>query len=135
VLLYLVSFVATFIFGGALFEEPGWRGFALPRLQRLHGPLVGTLILGVQWAFWHVPLFLTPSWAASSDGDGFLAVVSFVVSTIFFAFVITWVFNNTQASLLLAMLVHASADTFSLNGIFPTPVAADNLPSVSGFGP
>jgi len=47
VLLYLVSFVATFIFGGALFEEPGWRGFALPRLQRLHGPLVGTLILGV----------------------------------------------------------------------------------------
>ena len=81
-----------------------------------------------------MPLLLTPSWAASSDGDGFLAVVSFVVSTIFFAFVITWVFNNTQASLLLAMLVHASAATFSLNGIFPAPVAADNLSSVSGFG-
>ena len=37
-------------------EEPGWRGFALPRLQRAHSPLVATLILGVVVALWHVPL-------------------------------------------------------------------------------
>jgi len=49
-LLYLLSFVLTAILGGPLLEEPGWRGFALPRLQLLHGPFVGTLILGLLWA-------------------------------------------------------------------------------------
>src|SRR5215217_6181224 len=39
-------FVYVFFLGGALGEEPGWRGFALPRLQSLHGPLLGSLILG-----------------------------------------------------------------------------------------
>jgi membrane protease YdiL (CAAX protease family) len=136
VLSYLASFVVTFIFGGALFEEPGWRGFALPRLQRLRGPLIGTLILGVLWGSWHLPLFLSRTWAASSGGGGFLAVVGFVVSTILLAIVITWVFNNTRASLLLAMLVHASGDTFSdtLGEIFPAKVANANMPYVIGFG-
>src|ERR671933_1437818 len=57
---YLGSFVLVTILGGPLFEEPGWRGFALPRLQPLHGPLVGTLILGLLWALWHLPEFLVP---------------------------------------------------------------------------
>jgi uncharacterized protein len=53
VLTYPVAFVSTFILGGPLGEEPGWRSFALPRLQPLHGPLVGSLILGILWACWH----------------------------------------------------------------------------------
>ena len=47
---YLGSFVLVTILGGPLFEEPGWRGFALPRLQPLYGPLAGTFILGLLWA-------------------------------------------------------------------------------------
>jgi uncharacterized protein len=58
---YLGAFVLMVVLGGPLFEEPGWRGFALPRLQRLlHGPLVGGLILGSLWALWHLPGFLVP---------------------------------------------------------------------------
>jgi membrane protease YdiL (CAAX protease family) len=61
---YLLSYLLTFglvlVLGGPLLEEGGWRGFALPRLERLHGPLVGTLILGVLWALWHLPEFLVP---------------------------------------------------------------------------
>src|SRR5215217_6503863 len=56
----LFLFVYGFFLSGPLGEEPGWRGFALPRLQALHGPLVGTLILGPLWALWHLPLFFTP---------------------------------------------------------------------------
>jgi membrane protease YdiL (CAAX protease family) len=136
VLSYLAFFVLVFIFGGPLLEEPGWRGFALPRLERLHGPLVGTLILGVLWALWHLPEFLVPSWAASSGGGGILGIIEFVVITITFAIIITWVFNNTYASLLLAMLVHASIDTFgsALGEIFPAPAASSTLPLLIGFG-
>jgi membrane protease YdiL (CAAX protease family) len=51
--LYLSSF-AFHLFGAGLAEEPGWRGYALPRLQRRYGPLRGTLMLGSRWAIWHL---------------------------------------------------------------------------------
>ena len=77
------------IFGGQ--EEPGWRGFALPRLQQRHTPLVATLILGLGWGIWHVPLY---------GPDGF--VVPLVL-----AFYYTWLYNKTR-SVLLCILLHAS---------------------------
>jgi CAAX protease family protein len=61
VLPYLSAFVFMVLIGGPLFEEPGWSGFAQPRLQRLHGPLIGGLILGSLLALWHLPGFLIPS--------------------------------------------------------------------------
>src|SRR5262249_42488550 len=58
----LALFVYIFFLGGPLGEEPGWRGFALPRLQRRYGPFFGSLILGPIWAFWHLPIFWIPAW-------------------------------------------------------------------------
>jgi uncharacterized protein len=52
---YLVSFALVTVLGGPLLEEGGWRGFALPSMERLHGPLLASLILGVLWALWHLP--------------------------------------------------------------------------------
>jgi uncharacterized protein len=60
-LAYLHAFISMALIGGPLFEEPGWTGFAQPRLQRFCGPLVGGLILGSLWALWHLPGFLIPS--------------------------------------------------------------------------
>jgi membrane protease YdiL (CAAX protease family) len=114
VLTYLSTYVLVVILGGPLFEEPGWRGFALPRLQPLHGPLVGTLILGLLWALWHLPEFLIPAWAESSGGSSFLAIVKFVLIATAFAILTTWVFNNTKGSVFMAILVHASIDTSSI---------------------
>ena len=71
---------SVFLAGGPLLEEGGWRGFALPRLQRLRGPLVGTLILGVLWGLWHLPVYFGPL-ALTGPDDTFLSTgINFVES-------------------------------------------------------
>src|SRR3954451_3777433 len=104
-------FVYAFFPGGALGEEPGWRGFALPRLQSLHGPLLGSLILGPLWGLWHLPLFFTP-WNELTA----LNVVGYVLITTCLAIMYTWVFNNPKGSILIAILLHASFNA-SVTGI------------------
>ena len=137
---YLLSYLGTFalvvVLGGPLFEEIGWRGFALPRMERLHGALLASLILGVLWALWHLPEFLVPSWAASSGGGGLVGITLFTLTALTFTIVITWVFNNTRASLLLAILFHASIDafTFPLAAMFPAKALASAFPLMIGFG-
>ncbi|MGQ1839690.1 CPBP family intramembrane glutamic endopeptidase [Kocuria turfanensis] len=87
---YLAGFVFVAVLGGGL-EEPGWRGFALPRLQHRLGPLRATALLGLLWGVWHVPLY---------GPLGF--VVPFVL-----AFFYTPLRNRT-GSVLLCVLLHAS---------------------------
>jgi membrane protease YdiL (CAAX protease family) len=124
------------VLGGPLFEEIGWRGFALVRMQALHGPLLASVILGVLWALWHLPEFLVPFWAASSGGGGILGIILFIITAITFTIVITWVFNNTRASVLLAILVHTSIDAFTvpLGEIFPARAVSSAVPFIIGFG-
>jgi len=86
-------------------EEPGWRGFALPRLLGRFGPIVGTLILGIAWAFWHLPLFIisgTPQY-----GTGFLP---FALELMAWSMVMTLVMMHARGSVVAAMLFHASAN-------------------------
>ncbi len=81
-------------------EETGWRGFALPRLQRRFGALKASLLLGVAWSVWHTGMFLFVSTAPTVVAVSYLNIV--VGSVIF-----SWVYNRTRGSLLLAMLLHA----------------------------
>src|SRR5215216_4270837 len=110
VLTYPVTFIVVLLIGGPLGEEIGWRGFALPRMQPLHGPLVGSIILGLLWGLWHLPEFLVPAWADTSGGSDLLAIVKFCIFAIVSAIIFTWVFNNTKGSVLIAVLVHATID-------------------------
>lgn len=106
--LYLPAYAAHVYFG-PLFEETGWRGFALPRLQQRHGPLRASLILGGLWAGWHFFLYV-PSYFRSGVGTGLINLALFVVSTVAMTFLFTWLANHTRASILLAMLLHGSFD-------------------------
>jgi membrane protease YdiL (CAAX protease family) len=104
-----------------LAEEPGWRDFALPRLQRRFGPLAGSMVLGPLWAVWHLPLFMT-EWGGWPDAD-WTRPVAFAVFCIAFNTVMTWVFNRTGESLPLAMLLHVSVNNFASimwSELFPT---------------
>ncbi|WP_035858115.1 CPBP family intramembrane glutamic endopeptidase [Cryptosporangium arvum] len=104
----IVQFVTT-----ATAEEPGWRDFALPRLQRRFGPVLGTCVLGLLWGCWHLPLFLT-EWGGYPDVS-WVQPVEFVASCIPLSLVMTWVFNRSGQSLPLVMLLHALINsTYSL---------------------
>jgi membrane protease YdiL (CAAX protease family) len=105
-LLYPVFFLVVMILDGPLLEEPGWRGFALPRLQDRWGPLVGTVILGILWASWHAPQYLTSTFSAANGGLSVSGVSVFLIGAVSFSVIITWVFNHTRGSLLLAILIH-----------------------------
>lgn len=121
---YLIAFVSMVLIGGPLFEEPGWTGFAQPRLQRLHGPLLGGLILGGLWALWHLPGYLIPSQKLTDipPRGTVLDFVVFALALVGLRLVIMWVVNNTRSSVLMAVLTHASWNTFysaALIGLFP----------------
>lgn len=103
-----LAFVIVGFVSGPLFEEPGWRGFALPHLQAQMGALRGTLLLGALWSAWHLPQFLVPEWAQENGGLSPTLVVTFLLMVVAIAPVLTWVFNRTNGSLFLAMLAHSS---------------------------
>jgi len=106
-LLIAVIFLAFSIFpGSALGEEIGWRGYALPRLQAGRSALSASLILGVIWGFYHLPLYFTGQAARPLS-----LFPPFLISVIALSVILTWVYNSTGGSLLLVVLIHA---TFNL---------------------
>jgi uncharacterized protein len=112
---YPVYFFAIWFGGGPLGEEIGWRGFALPRMQPRYGPLLGTLILGVLWAFWHLLEFWMPTQGGGPGtgfaGFGLTTFVMFLPLVVSFAILFTWLFNHTKGSIFAAITAHASVDT------------------------
>jgi uncharacterized protein len=104
-------FIFIFLFIG-LGEEPGWRGFALPRLQRGgHSPVIASLILAPIWAVWHLPLL----------GNEFAPAVipAFLISLLAGTLIQTWIFNRTRGSVFAQMLFHATVNTVGSGLVFP----------------
>jgi uncharacterized protein len=97
----LVNAVYMLIFV-TLGEEVGWRGYALPALQARYSALLASLILGVLWALWHLPVFFNPD--TSYSNLPFFLFLPFIVLV---AVIMTWVFNSTGGSVLMAMFFHA----------------------------
>jgi uncharacterized protein len=94
---------------GGAWEEPGWRGYALPRLQVGRSALSASLILWPGIVIWHLPLFLV----GEVHWSDILFILGFVV-------VFNWVFNSTGGSVLILMLMHAMNNTIS--GSFVSPM-------------
>lgn len=89
-------------------EEGGWRGFALPRLQKLAGPLWGSLILGFMWGTWHLPLMFIPTQSPYGHTFTWALALFFFMQIMAKSVNYTWIFNNTGGSLLMATLIHAA---------------------------
>jgi uncharacterized protein len=106
-LLLLPLFLAILTLTDGLGEELAWRGFALPRLLTRYNALVASVVLGVIWALWHLPLLWT-------EGNGmfhlpvWLLLLDLTAKSILF----TWVFLHTRGSVLIAMLFHGATNLF-----------------------
>ena len=97
-LLQILTLFGPNLLGGPLGEEPGWRGDALPRLQRRFDPLISSLILGFLWANWHLPLILAHVYNVTWW--------QFVLLTLAASVFLSFGFNRSKGSTLCAIVVH-----------------------------
>jgi len=124
-LLVIALPVTLFTFG----EEYGWRGYLLPRLLPL-GEIRASVLLGVIWGVWHLPLIL-----AGLNYPGvnvFLAIIVFTFVTVALSFTYTWFYVASSGSVLVAAVFHASTNQFSDTFWVPPLLSAANpfAPSV-----
>ena len=118
--LILIFFYQFIIIWG---EEIGWRGYALPKLQKKMHPIIASLILGLLWGFWHLPLFWFDGSVHQQMGLPF-----FILATIGYSILYTWIYNGTRGSLLLICLLHAANNTtVSFTMLFFKPIIEEPL--------
>jgi membrane protease YdiL (CAAX protease family) len=107
---------------GPLSEEIGWRGYALGRLQTRWNALTSSLIVGLVWALWHLPLFMMVGTSQHEFGGSFVGfLVGFMANSVFY----TWLYNNTEQSLWSAILFHwlfTYATQVVSSGVIRTPL-------------
>jgi membrane protease YdiL (CAAX protease family) len=109
--LFLIILTVTDGYG----EEPAWRGFALPRLLERHGTFLASLIVGILWALWHLPLL----WTAGIDAQQlpwWLLILDVPAKSLFF----TLVFQRTNGSVLIAAIFHGATNLFTVSPAFWT---------------
>jgi len=112
------NFLLIFLVGGPLGEEFGWRGYALPALRARWGWRAASLMLGVVWAVWHLPLFYSADTVQSHLPMGLYAL-SAIASSVLFA----WLFNCSRGSIVPVLVLHTAVNAWSL--IIPVMVLPD----------
>jgi membrane protease YdiL (CAAX protease family) len=104
------EFSAFFIYNLITFgygEEAGWRGYALPELQKRFNALNASLILTVFWAIWHWPLFLYRQGYTQMDIAG---AAGWILSLLTGSVLLTWLYNSSRGSILVCAIFHATVD-------------------------
>jgi membrane protease YdiL (CAAX protease family) len=117
----LAATLGSTLVGGQVGEELGWRGYALPRLAMRFGLGSASLLLGVLWAGWHLPLFFILG--GDTVGQSFPL---FALQVTALSVAMAWLYAKTQGSLLLTMLLHAAVN--NTKDIVPSAVPGATEP-------
>jgi membrane protease YdiL (CAAX protease family) len=126
VILSLFLFMMVGIWG----EEVGWRGFALPKLQKIYHPLVASVILGAIWAVWHLPLFFM-----EDSQQAQLGMTYFFLATLGYSILYSWVYNGSKESLFMIWLLHSANNaTVSYTMLFFEPLTSKPVFSLAVLG-
>lgn len=117
-LLLLLQFPIYIIIGGL--EEIGWRGLMLPELEKRFSLFISTLLIGIVWSLWHLPLFFI----IGTYQYEFLNFFTFTLNTISFSFVLTIIFYKTR-SIFMCIITHALLNSLSAVFIIKESLAAE----------
>jgi membrane protease YdiL (CAAX protease family) len=101
--IYIAELISTALLGGGN-EEPGWRGFATPRLMTKFHPIGASFIVGVFWVIWHVPLYFG-SWGGKDQ-----PLLWFFIYATGLSIIMTWLYFRSSQSVIPVMLLHAGTN-------------------------
>ena len=104
---YFIPYLLLMILLGGGQEEFGWRGYALPRLEKQLGLWKANIILGIIWAFWHLPL-----WFITGTSQSYMNFGGFILLTIGYSFLFSWIRNISGNKPFSGLLVHGMANAF-----------------------
>lgn len=88
---------------GPLSEEFGWRGFLQKRVNNVFSPILGSLVIGITWSLWHLPLFFM---LGTSQHDFNMPFLPFLIAVTSSSFIYTHVYIKSNGSLFSALLLH-----------------------------
>jgi len=115
-----VNVYVVFVYSSGFGEEPGWQGYAMPRLLKIFSPIIACIIFGVLWVLWHTPLYFTPLW------DGSEPFYLMMLYTPPLAVILTWLTQKAQRSVMPAVFLHHATNLYGSyltgTGIFSEPL-------------
>lgn len=101
-----VNVYVVFVYSSGFGEEPGWQGYAMPRLLKTFSPIIACVIFGILWALWHIPLYFTPLW------DGNEPFYLMMLYTPPLAVILTWITQKARGSVMPAVLLHHATNLY-----------------------
>jgi membrane protease YdiL (CAAX protease family) len=125
-IVYNISINAVILFPAILiqnllmnmWEEIGWRGYALSRLQQKYNMVISSFVVGFVWAIWHWPQFLVKD---SSMANNFHNFFLFTIFILFISIIYSQIYNSTKGSLLTVTIFHGSINSVNIL-LFYTPI-------------
>ena len=114
VIMWIPNFIIFYFIGGPFTEEYGWRGYALDRIQSRFNALFSSLILGLIWGLWHLPLFFISGTVQEN-----IPIYEFLLVTVVLSVFYTWILNNNRdkdgkLNVFLAIMFHAMSNFSSM---------------------
>jgi len=106
IILIVLTFLYGFLFAGGINEESGWRGFAIPKLQKKYSPLLASVIVWFFWALWHLLYDIAGEDSVTS------ILMNRLTYNFLWAILFVWIFNRTKGSILAPALFHPAMNTF-----------------------
>lgn len=108
----LLPYIIFIMYIGGGQEEFGWRGFALDRLLARYNDIGSSLILGILWSCWHIPL-----WFIAGSPQIYLPFPAFLLIQTSLSVIMTWIYIESRGSLMISMWCHTVSNV--LNVVFP----------------